>query len=248
LAVISEWSGLLPALTTDQMREVDRRMIDEMGITLLQMMENAGRHLATLARERLGGTVEGKRVVVLAGRGNNGGGGIVAARRLANWDAAASVILVAPPENYRGIPAHQLAILRRMGVPILERALPLPNADLILDALIGYGLRAAPRGSTADLIRAANASGVGIIALDAPSGLDTTTGVTHDPTIRAEATLTLAFPKVGLLMDSARAVVGELYVADIGVPPRVYAAMGLGVPNIFREAEIVHLDDRQGHP
>ena len=238
--LISEWRGEIPALTTTQMREVDRAMMDDLGITLMQMMENAGRHLATLAREKLGGNVEGKRIVVLAGRGNNGGGGLVAARRLANWGADVCIVLAASPNEYHDVPALQLAILQRMGVTI-SRSVTLPHADLILDALIGYGLRGAPQGIVADLIRQANARGVPIVALDTPSGLDTTTGEVFDPCIRADATLTLALPKIGLLADTARAVVGELYVADIGVPPRVYAALGIEIPNLFAEAEIVYI-------
>lgn len=241
---IAEWHGTLPALTTGQMREVDRAMIEDYGITLIQMMENAGSHLATLAREQLGGTVERKSIVVLAGRGNNGGGGLVAARRLETWGASVSVVLAAPPEEYRGAPAHQLSILQKIGMHVVGamQASPLPQFDLILDALIGYGLRRAPTGSTADLIRAANAGGGKIIALDAPSGLDTTSGEIFDPCIRASATLTLALPKIGLFSDSAREYVGELFVADISVPPQVYAKMGIQVQNIFAEKEIVRID------
>ncbi len=232
---------------TDQMREVDRTMMQDMGITLMQMMENAGRHLAALTREGPGSTVERKRVVVLAGRGNNGGG-MVAARHLANWGAEVSVILTASPDDYHDVPEYQLGILRNMEVPIS----PVPwnkafRGDLILDAIIGYGLRGAPMGIVAAAIEATNDSGIPILALDAPSGLDTTTGIAHDQTIRAQATLTLAFPKVGLFTASARAFVGELYLADISVPTRVYTGMGLAVPNVFQEAKIVHLDSRQNH-
>ena len=230
----------IPAITAAQMREVDRTMIEDIGITLVQMMENAGRHLAALAREKLGGDVRGKRIVVLAGRGNNGGGGLVAARRLANWGAQVGVVLAASPNEYRDVPAHQLAILRKMGVEILQ-SVTLPPSDMILDALIGYGLRGAPQGVIADLVRAVNASGAPVIALDTPSGLDTTTGAFFDPCIRANATLALALPKVGLLAETACAVVGELYVADISVPPRVYAAMGIEIPDLFAEAEIVRI-------
>ncbi len=267
MPTIAEWRGPLPALTTDQMREVDRAMIEDIGITLIQMMENAGRHLATLAREQCDGNVASKNIVVLAGRGNNGGGGLVAARRLANWGASVAVILIEDEENYRDVPAHQLAILRKMGAPIssgMQQSVPLQQCDLILDALIGYGLRGAPRGVTADLIRTANASGVKtpalpsalpqgkcassarVIALDAPSGLDTATGHAFDPCVRANATLTLALPKIGLLKEKARGFVGELYVADISVPPRVYARMGIQVPNLFAEAEILRVPARRG--
>ncbi|MBI4789798.1 MAG: NAD(P)H-hydrate epimerase [Chloroflexi bacterium] len=240
MSTISQYRDALPAITTDQMREVDRTMIQDLGITLIQMMESAGRHLATLAREKLGGNVEGKHIVVLAGRGNNGGGGLVAARRLANWGAEVCVVLAASPNEYQNAPAHQLAILQGMGV-VISQSMIFPLADLILDCLIGYGLRGAPRGGAADLIRQANASSAPIIALDTPSGLDTTTGETFDPCIRADATMTLALPKVGLLTEIARAIVGELYVADISVPPLVYATMGIEIPNLFAEAEIVHI-------
>lgn len=238
-----EWNQPLPALTTDQMREVDRVMTEDFGIALIQMMENAGRHLAALGREMLGGNVEGKSVVVLAGRGNNGGGGLVAARRMANWGARVSLALAAPPEEFADVPAQQLAIAIRMGLPVLTRSEHVRWQDvaLVLDALVGYGLRGAPNGMTAALILAANASGKPILALDAPSGLDTTTGAIFDPCVRAHATLALALPKVGLLKEHAREFVGELYVADIGVPPPVYATIGLGVPNLFAEAEIVRI-------
>ncbi len=241
MPTIAEWTAPLPTLTTEQMREVDRAMMQDMGITLMQMMENAGRHLATLARERLG-SVERKRVIVLAGRGNNGGGGMVAARHLANWGAAVCVILTAPPADYHDVPGYQLRILENMEVSVSQ--VPWNKAfrgDLLLDAVIGYGLRGAPMGVAATAIQAANESGIRILALDTPSGLDTTTGTVYDPCIRAEATLTLALPKAGLLNSAARAVVGELYVADISVPPSVYRAMGLAIPNLFAEADIVHL-------
>ncbi len=244
MPVIAQWTAPLPALTAEQMRQVDRAMIQDMGITLMQMMENAGRHLATLARERLGGTVERKRVSVLAGRGNNGGGGMVAARRLANWGAEVSVWLTAPPEEYGDAPGYQLGILKNMQVRISHAAVnPVPGGDVILDAVIGYSLRGAPGGRAAALIQAANAGDCPILALDTPSGLDVTTGTVYDPCIRAEATLTLALPKSGLTGAAARDVVGELYVADISVPPRVYAALGIPAPNLFAEADIVHVKE-----
>lgn len=242
MPTISEWTTPLPSLTTEQMREVDRAMMRDMSITLMQMMENAGRHLATLAREQLGGTVVRKRVIVLAGRGNNGGGGMVAARHLANWGAEVCVILTAPPEDHHDVPGYQLHILQNMEMPISQLRWNLAlKGDLLLDALIGYGLRGAPMGATATAIQVANESGIPILALDAPSGLDTTTGTIYDPCIHATATLTLALPKIGLVSSVAHAVVGELYVADISVPSSIYRAMGLAIPNLFVEAEIVHL-------
>ena len=109
----------IPFITTDQMREVDRAMMEDYGIDLAKMMENAGRELAHLARSRfLGGNPKRKRVAVLAGTEGNGGGGLVCARRLNNWGANVTVRLSSPTERLTEVPRHQLSILERMGVPI----------------------------------------------------------------------------------------------------------------------------------
>jgi NAD(P)H-hydrate epimerase len=210
----------------------------------VRMMENAGRNFAELARLKLGGRVEQKAIFVLAGSGNNGGGGMVAARHLANWGAWVVIILTEEGSREKTVAREQLGILQRMGIGLFaSKALGkmFEHADLILDALIGYGLSGAPRGDTADLIRQANESQKTILALDTPSGLDTTTGEIFDPCIRAGATLTLALPKVGLLQPQARAVVGKLYLADIGVPRQLYLEIGVPVPNLFAEASIVQI-------
>lgn len=234
----------VPFITTDEMREVDRAMIEDYGITLLQMMENAGRCLAHLARARfLGGDPTGRRVVVLAGTGGNGGGGLVCARRLHAWGAAVEVRSTAVPERLGEVPRHQSAILERMGVPVVVAGEDeeLPPADLLVDALIGYSLRGAPSGPAAALVRAANGHDAPILALDVPSGLDSTTGTVHEPAVRAAATLTLALPKRGLRAEGARDHVGELYLADISVPPALYAGMGLQVGPLFARDDVIRL-------
>ena len=168
---------MIPTVTVDQMREVDRLMMEEVEISLLQMMENAGRALAAQARQLLGGDVRGRHIVVLAGRGGNGGGGLAAARRLFIWGADVWVVLGQEAEAMQGVPAQQLAILAHLGVPVRGPGPAGPDestlrsADLILDALIGYSLRGAPREPIAALIRVANAAGPPVLALDIPSGL-----------------------------------------------------------------------------
>ncbi len=238
----------LPGLTPDQMREVDRRMIDDYGIDLLQMMENAGRNLAALAARMLDYDLDGRPVVVLAGRGNNGGGGLVAARHLLNWGAWVQVVLTHSPEHFSGVPGHQLAILEAMGVGLAwaEEGWELPPADLVIDALIGYGLSGPPRGVAADLIRLANSSAAPVLSLDTPSGLDLATGRPMEPCVQATATMTLALPKVGLLQPTARPVVGQLYVADISVPPDLYTFLGLDVPPIFGRDTVLPLEVADG--
>lgn len=236
----------IPYVTTDQMREVDRAMIEDYHIVLIQMMENAGRNLAHLARQRfLNGDPRGKTVVVCCGRGSNGGGGLVAARRLHTWGASVVVALTHPPEAFQGVPEHQLDIVQRMGIPVLPptQAHLAPEAAVYLDALIGYGLLGVPHGRAAEQIHWLNAQAAPVLSLDAPSGLDTTTGTAYDPTVRATATMTLALPKEGLRTATAEPFVGELYLADISVPPSVYSAdaLQLTVAPLFAQDEIIRL-------
>jgi NAD(P)H-hydrate epimerase len=235
---------MIPTITAAQMREVDRVMVEELHIELVQMMENAGRALADHARRALGGDVRARKVAVLAGAGGNGGGGSAAARRLSTWGAKVTVVLAQAPQEMKGVPAQQLAILERMGINIRSDDAPIAEAELILDALVGYSLRGAPRGRVAELVRAANARSTPIIALDLPSGLDPDTGVPSDPTIRAASTLTLALPKRGLIAPCARDLVGELYLADISVPEIVYRRLGITVGPIFAMGDIVPVDPR----
>jgi len=212
------------------MREVDRVMVDEVGIELIQMMENAGRNLADLAVRRFG--VDS--VVVLAGTGGNGGGGLVAARHLANRGVEVAVALVSDSAKLAPVPAHQFEILKQMDIRVIVEP---SAADLVVDAMIGYSLSGDPRGRSAELIDWANRQAT-VLSLDNPSGLNVTTGVAGRPCVKATATMTLALPKTGLLSADQT---GELYLADISVPPSVYAAMGLGQVDIFAHGTIVRL-------
>jgi NAD(P)H-hydrate epimerase len=234
---------LVPAVTAAQMREVDRIMVEDLGISLLQMMENAGRALAELTRIHLSG-VRRRRVVVLAGRGGNGGGGMAAARRLALWGAEVKVVLAHPDEALDGAPAHQLATLRAMGVPVhrpAETASLVHEADVVLDALLGYSLDGPPRQPEAGMIRSAGIHDTPIIALDLPSGLDPDLGLPYDPTIRATRTLALALPKAGLLRPEAASSVGELWLADISVPASAYTRFGINPGSLFGDADLIRI-------
>lgn len=241
------YSDNVPHLTTAQMIEVDRAMIEDFHIELIQMMENAGRNLAHLARMRFfDGNPVGKKVVILAGTGGNGGGAMVCARRLHNWGAKVQVYLTKPDSEFTPVPARQLDVLRQMQVSITAQASAITGAealDLIVDGVIGYSLKDNPRGTAADLIRWANDQNAPILALDAPSGVDTTTGTVFDPAIKATATMTLALPKEGLRATGVEEHVGELYLADISVPPALYTepALGLQVNYLFAKSEIIRL-------
>lgn len=243
----------VPWLTTGQMVEVDRLMVDQYGIDLPRMMENAGRSLARLAQAKfLAGRRRDGAVAVLAGPGGNGGGALVAARWLANHGSRVRILLARPASELAPVTAAQLAILERMGVPArrvggtgeAEAAAPVPPEppDLILDGVLGYGGRGNPSGGAEGLITWAGAQAAPVLALDTPSGVDTTTGAVGSPAIRAAATMTLALPKEGLRVPGARDHVGRLYLADIGVPPGLYGRLGLAVGPLFAQADILTLD------
>ncbi len=234
---------VVPVVSTAQMQEVDRLMLQEYQISLLQMMENAGRALADLARTLLDGDIVDRPIVVLAGRGNNGGGGLVAARHLLNWGAWVQILCTYPPVGYAGVPAQQLATLQAMGAPLAwaEDGWELPPSDLVIDAVIGYGLSGDPSGPARNLIQLANSTVAPILSLDTPSGVDTDNGHLFAPHVRAAATMTLALPKRGFLNADATEACGDLYLADIGVPPALYTQVGIQPPNLFARDQIVPL-------
>ena len=169
---------------------------------------------------------------------------MVCARRLVGSGAIVQVVLSRAREAFATVPGHQLSILHKMGVPCsVAGEYDGPAAvDLVVDGLIGYSLEGSPRGTAADLIRWANQQDSPVLSLDVPSGIDAGSGEVFDPAVRATATLTLALPKNGL--RAAGDSVGELYLADIGVPPSLFASPSLALPPvgpIFATGEIVRL-------
>ena len=213
-------------VTAEEMRKIDDMSIREFQVDVLMLMENAGRAAAVLARQMLLGQTIGKRVACLVGGGNNGGDGMVAARHLANWGAVVKVISGTSKDKMKSVPLGQLNIIEKMGIPILSTDHTLGDFDLLIDSLIGYGLEGNPRDRAATIIKDANASGRPILALDVPSGMNATTGEAYDPCIKATATLTLALPKTGFLARGAPLYLGDLYLADISIPRKVYQSFG----------------------
>jgi NAD(P)H-hydrate epimerase len=222
----------VPAVTADQMREIDRIMVEDLHIELVQMMENAGRNLADLAQRRFQPTS----VVILAGNGGNGGGGLVAARHLANRGLTVSVVPSSPASEMAPATAHQFEIVQRMDVPVLNAPV---SADLVIDSLIGYSLHGDPRPPTNRLIDWTTDQPAPVLSLDTPSGLDVTSGQAGTPCVHATATMTLALPKTGLLQSPE--TVGELYVADISVPPAAFARIGVQVSELFTHDTIARV-------
>lgn len=208
----------VPSVNSDQMRELDRIAVQETGPSLLQMMENAGRNLALLALELMGSSWRDARVAVLAGSGGNGGGGICAARHLSNHGVLVYLSLAEPNRLSQAAAAQMRTFQCTDGKLVSPNQVEGVRPDLILDALIGYGLNASPRGVVEGFIDWTNRTAVPVLSLDVPSGIDATTGQTPGKFVRPAWTLTLALPKSGLL----GAETGQLFLADIGIPAAAF--------------------------
>lgn len=224
------------AVTAAEMREVDRIAVEEVGLQLLQMMENAGRVLAWHVRDIRD---EAESVVVVAGNGGNGGGGMVCARHLANRDVPVQIVLDRPSEELTGAAAHQHHILDEMAVPIIGDAEPFSRFEgsiVVVDALVGYGLRGEVRSPSNSYIESTNHLPGPTVSLDVPSGIDATTGETHGVAVRPDRTVTLALPKTGL--DT---VSGTLYLADIGIPDTVYDRLEIDYESPFGNRDWIEL-------
>jgi len=222
------------------MREVDRIAMEETGPNIFQMMENAGSTLALLAIEVLGRGWEKANIITLAGGGGNGGGGICASRHLANRNAKV-VLCLADPHHLDEVASFQRKVFgSTSGREIDAKNVGRESPDLILDALIGYGLKSAPQGAAAELIQWADQTNASIMALDVPSGVNATTGEAPGDVINARWTMTLALPKTGLLPKNT----GELYLADIGIPEGVYRRLGLSYTSPFGDSFRVHLTSK----
>jgi len=223
-------ASAVPTVAVAQMRRVDELMIGTVHVGLAQMMENAGRSLADLAVRRF----NPGSVLVLVGVGNNGGGGLVAARHLANRGLRVTTVLTGTPSPGSLVEEQLRAAAASAAVAVDE---PL-GADLVVDALVGYGLSGALRGRVAELAAWANRQDFPMLALDGPSGLDLDTGLAHPGAVRATATMTLALPKPALIHALE---VGELYLADISVPRQVYAELGISITSLFSDGPVVRL-------
>jgi len=235
-------------VTSAEMRAIDRHAIDKIGLPALVLMENAGRAVAEevvrIARNSPRGG-RPPRWLILAGKGNNGGDGIAAARHLKERGFDVHILYVTPPDDWRGEAAVQRDIAARIGLSSsvyrprglsageaeageagtgetgaddLRSGIRREEWDGIVDALLGTGASGPPREPYASLIREANASGLPIVAVDLPSGLDADTGEVADPCIRATVTVALALMKRGLLLYPGTEMAGEVVVRPIGIP------------------------------
>ena len=234
----------IPTFSVEQMVKVDDLATRHFGVDIIQLMENAGRVTACLARQVLG-RLENRRVTVLVGKGNNGGDAITAARHLHNWGAKVTVIIPDHQDNFTQTNKEQLGILRSMFLERLFNTHKLlwedsaQKADLIIDGLLGYRINRPPEGDYALLINYANSSKAKVLSIDTPSGLNPDTGDAYSPCMKADFTLSLGLLKKGLVEKKARDFVGKLFVGDVGIPHEVYELMGLNIPKILGRSELV---------
>lgn len=226
-------------LSREAVREVDRLAVERYAMPSAVLMENAAIGLAERAGEMLA-DLAGGRVVILCGPGNNGGDGFALARHLHNAGREVLVLLTGDPGRYAGDAGMNLRVIEKMGVTIgrldrsagaeaLEHAATAPV--LIVDALLGTGLREAARGVIADVILQVNRlrqPGVAVLAVDVPSGLDCDTGepAGGGPAVEADATVTFVALKPGFLRLRSQRWTGEITVAGIGAPRELIERLG----------------------
>ena len=217
-----------PVFTADEMRRLDRRAIETLGIPGATLMESAGRGAAeaivAFMAGRRGRGIRGARVAIVCGKGGNGGDGFVVARWLRRRGARVSVFLLAPAGEITGDAARKLLELRRSGgrpEPVEDDAAlgpRLADADLIVDAILGTGARGAPAPLVARAIERIAASGRPVAALDIPSGLPADGDAPVGPAVRATLTVTFAGLKRGLVMGPGADLAGAVRVVPIGIP------------------------------
>jgi NAD(P)H-hydrate epimerase len=247
---------MTPVLSKAQMRAFEAAAIAGGHVPSLLLMENAGRGAVDVMLRAWPDLARGAAVSVVCGAGNNGGDGMVVARHLLVRGAKPVVVLTGDPTKLSADARTNLDAWRGLGGAVHEvhsgetmTALheSLEQAALVVDALFGTGLDRTIGGILAEVVAAMNAAKAPRVALDVPSGLDADTGVTFGVAVRADATLTFAHPKLGLLTPSGAELAGRLHVVDIGVPglPRAAGATGAALQGPSHEtyAQLIEASD-----
>jgi NAD(P)H-hydrate epimerase len=225
---------MIPQLSREQVREVDRRAIEDYGMSGLMLMENAGRGTADVLCSLLNQQERAGHVLIVCGKGNNGGDGFVIARHLDLRGIDVRVTVLADPGELRGDAAanYKIIELARLLIKVFSKSIDrdkfetqVRGAAWLVDAILGTGASGEPKSPYSEAIDLMNASGIPILAVDLPSGLDCDTGVPARHTIRATHTCTFVAAKPGFFAPGAADYVGKLHVVDIGVPRRLLDEM-----------------------
>ncbi len=232
-------------VTAEEMRELDRLTIEKYGVPSLTLMERAGEGVFKATLERFPKAVK-KGVLIVVGRGNNGGDGLVVARYLKKKRIPCEVVLLNQKENLSRDSAENLRAYLKFkgkvsqvkGDPLSLLSQKFKGHGILIDAILGTGLKQEVRGLYADVIEAMNASGLPIVAVDIPSGLDADGGRPLGVAVQAEATVTFGYPKLGQVVYPGLSYVGDLAVVDIGIHPK--AVEEVSIHTDLLEEEEVH--------
>ena len=216
-------------LTAAQMREADRCTIEDIGISSLVLMENAGRQVVAALETAYESQLEG-RVAVLCGPGNNGGDGFVVARTLLQRGGDTLVCVIGSLADIQGDARTNLDVLGQLGVAVVEIAdeqhwelhfSEISKCSLIVDAIFGTGLRSPLAGMLETVVADVNASNIPVVSIDLPSGVSADTAHLIGDCIDASMTVTLGALKLPLVLPPAEGCAGDVVIADIGIPPAV---------------------------
>ncbi len=228
-------------VTSQQMKNIDRRTIREFGIPGTVLMENAATAVLSAMEDFFDG-LQGVRVGIICGKGNNGGDGLALARRLRIKGVPVRVALLASFRAIAGEAKVNLAILRKMDVEIVQNAAPralvdiISWSDVLVDAMLGVGISSPLSGAYARTVEMMNASGCPVVAIDIPTGIDADTGEVLGAAVRADLTVTMAFLKRGLVLYPGAEYAGRVQVADIGIPSEVAEKENISVSLLDRDA------------
>jgi hydroxyethylthiazole kinase-like uncharacterized protein yjeF len=209
--------------SVEQMREMDRHAIENLGISEEILMENAGRASFQILSREFG--VAGRRFCIFCGIGNNGGDGLVVARHILSGGGTPRVFLVGDPERFQGAAKTNMAIVARLPIEVKrvkEIAALRPavvHSDGIVDALFGTGLDREVSGIYREVIELINMSGKPILSLDIPSGVSGDTGEVMGTAVRADHTVTFGLPKIGNMLYPGCGLCGKLHLCRISFPP-----------------------------
>jgi ADP-dependent NAD(P)H-hydrate dehydratase / NAD(P)H-hydrate epimerase len=196
----------------EDLRELDRRTVEDAGLPAAALMEAAGAAAAAELRERFPAA---RRIAVVCGPGSNGGDGFVVARHLRDAGLDAWIVLVAAADRIRGDAATMLRVADALEVPRRDDLL---GAEVVVDALLGTGARGMPRAEIAQAISRIAQHGAPVLALDIPSGIDATTGVVPGDAIRATCTVAFHGRKLGTAIEPGRSHAGDVVTLPIGLP------------------------------
>ncbi|MDH4222527.1 MAG: NAD(P)H-hydrate dehydratase [candidate division Zixibacteria bacterium] len=238
-------------VTSDQMRKIDKITIEKIGIPGLELMEKAGLGSALVGKKILDEKVKGKKVIIFCGKGNNGGDGFVVGRYLSRWGAKVEFYLLGKKEEVKGDALTNLkkAVGLKLTIKQVSKEKELPaelKADLIVDAIFGTGFKGKATGLEEEVIQLINSSGIKVLSIDIPSGLEADTGSVEGICVKATATSTMGLPKVGQFFFPGKSFCGKVEVIDIGVPQKVIDEQKLNL-NLITEEEVKNiLPERPG--